>query len=135
MAPDRDGGFRFGRSRMIHCVEIGGSLIKDGGPDADGLVPEIGRVPTPGTDFPAFVDALRTGIEAMPSDGRSAVSISLAGISAEETGRAVVATGPCLNGLRREAELTSLVARAVRAPPAGGCFRAGAADTRRGAGE
>lgn len=118
---------------MIHCFDIGGSFIKYGVPDADGLVPEIGRIPTPGADFTAFVDALRTGIEAMPHDGPGAVSISLAGISDEETGRAVVANVPCLNGRRLEAELSSLLARPVRITNDADCFAL--AEAHRGVGQ
>ena len=81
---------------MIACFDIGGSFIKYGTPDADGLVPELGRVKTPGNDYEGFVAALSEAIAVLP--GRvHMVSISIAGIIAAD-GKAVIANIPCLNG-------------------------------------
>ena len=82
---------------MIACFDIGGSFIKYGVPDANGLVPEMGRVKVPANDYDAFVAALKAAMDEMagPID---LVSIAVAGFVAPETGRAVIANIPCLNG-------------------------------------
>lgn len=82
---------------MIACFDIGGSFIKYGVPGADGLVPELGRVSVPANDYDAFVDALKTAIAAMPAP-IDIVSIAIAGFVDPETGRAIIANIPCLNG-------------------------------------
>ncbi len=82
---------------MIACFDIGGSFIKYGVPDADGLVPERGRVKVPANDYDAFVAALKAAIAEMPGP-IEIVSIAVAGFVDPETGRAVIANIPCLNG-------------------------------------
>ena len=43
---------------MNACFDIGGSFIRCGTPDADGLVPEPGRVKAPGDDYAGLLAAL-----------------------------------------------------------------------------
>ena len=75
---------------MILCFDIGGSTIKAAHAYAPDDVRPLERVPTPGTDFDAFVAALRGFIEAAP-EFPARVAISIAGVADPETGVARVA--------------------------------------------
>ena len=89
---------------MIACFDIGGSFIKFGASTGDGLVPELGRVKTPGDDYEAFVEALRSSIAKMPGTAEL-VAISIAGFIDTETKKAVIANIPCINGRQLNPDL------------------------------
>lgn len=99
---------------MTWCFDIGGSFIKYGVPAESGLVPELGRVKTPGADFDAFAGALKKAIAEMPQSATGIVSLSMAGIADAGEGRAKVANVPCLNGRRLETELAAKLGHPVR---------------------
>lgn len=86
---------------MVTCFDIGGSYIRYAYPADTGPVLEAGRVPTPLSDWPDFVEALR---QCLPPTPGPAV-ISLAGAFDAKTGIADVANIPCLHGRRVAAEL------------------------------
>ncbi len=118
---------------MTCCFDIGGSFIRYGTPDAEGLVPERGRIPTPGKDFAGFVHALSDALADMPGGDGDVVSISLAGFTDVQTGRAVVANVPCLNGRSLEKELSGRLGRQVCITNDADCFAL--AEAQRGAGK
>lgn len=96
---------------MILCFDIGGSAVKIAHAHSLDDIRTIGRVPTPGHDFAAFVAVLLSAIEAAGTQVER-VAISIAGVVDAETGRARVANIPCLDGLRLHEEL----AEALRLP-------------------
>jgi N-acetylglucosamine kinase len=94
---------------MTTCFDIGGSFIRHGRLREDGTVAEIGRVPTPGKDWHAFVDAVADGA----GSGSDPISISLAGAYDERTGYADVANIPCLHKRLVVQDLNSALRRPV----------------------
>lgn len=87
---------------MVTCFDIGGSFIRFAYPSRNGLVQEAGRVSTPLTSWPDFVDAMRS---CLPEHAGPAV-VSLAGAFDERTGLADVANIPCLHGRQVAAGLS-----------------------------
>ncbi len=106
---------------MIACFDIGGSFIKYGVPEADGLVPELGRVKTPGEDYDAFVAALETAIAAMPGPV-DIVSIAIAGFVDTGSGRAVIANIPSVNQRVLQPDLDKRLGRKVVITNDADCF-------------
>lgn len=94
---------------MITCFDIGGSFIRHGRLGADGTVTEIGRVATPGDDWPAFVSAVEAGAGAVEDP----ISISLAGAYDDRTGIADVANIPCLHKRHVVRDLNAALKRPV----------------------
>lgn len=89
---------------MILCFDIGGTAIKIAhARSADDIVP-MERIPTPGNDYPAFIQVLRNAIDAAP-EPPTGLAFSLAGIVDPDTGRATVANIPCLSGRPLQADL------------------------------
>ena len=82
---------------MILAFDIGGSRIRA----ARNGVP-VGEVPTPLTDYVAFVTALRSFLR---GDERG-VAIAIAGFVDAATGRATIANIPCVSGLMLEDDLS-----------------------------
>lgn len=106
---------------MIVCFDIGGTTIKGAfgsDPRSLDLVP---RVPTPGHDFDAFVDALKSVIDASP-EVPDCVSISIAGIIDPRTQQAVVANIPCLDGRPMQADLEQALGLPVVVANDADCF-------------
>lgn len=95
---------------MVTCFDIGGSFIRYGQPQADGSVPEHGRLPVVGDIWPGFVEQLKSGI-APQNDGP--IVISIAGAFDEATGIADVANIPCLHGRRVARDLSDALNRPV----------------------
>lgn len=93
---------------MILCFDIGGSRIKAALSGADGLR-GLGAVPTPTSDFGAFLAALK---DFVPRSAPAGVAISIAGVVNPETGAIRVANIPCADGL----DLASEVRRALGVP-------------------
>ncbi|MCA3440978.1 MAG: ROK family protein [Rhodobacter sp.] len=94
---------------MILCFDIGGSRIKAGRAEADGVVVPLGAVPTPLDDFAGFVQAL-SGFAGAWTQG---IAISIAGVVDPDSGRIKVANIPCLNGRDLAAELGRALQRPV----------------------
>ena len=115
---------------MIACFDIGGSFIKFGTPDTDGLVPELGRVKTPGDDYAAFVAALRAAVAVLPGQV-PVVSLSIAGFI-DADGKAVIANIPCLNGRALISDLATELGREVVITNDADCFAL--AESRHGVG-
>ena len=90
---------------MILCFDIGGSAIKIAEAHALTDIRPMGRVPTPGQDWDAFVGVLRAAI-AGASVRPARLAFSIAGAIDPDTGRANVANIPCLTGhpLRHDLE-------------------------------
>ena len=82
---------------MILAFDIGGSRIRAA---RNGVA--VGEVPTPLTDYAAFVTALRGFLR---GDERG-VAIAIAGFVDAATGRATVANIPCVSGLYLQDDLS-----------------------------
>ncbi len=117
---------------MTLCFDIGGSFIKYGRVRDDGLVPELGRVPTPVHDFNAAVAAMREAIAEM--GGAGAVSCSITGIVDPANGRSVIANVPCFDGIALEDALGAALDRPVRVTNDADCFALAEARLGRGRG-
>ena len=89
---------------MILCFDIGGTAIKIAHAYARDDIRPMGRVPTPATDYAAFVAALRTAIAKAPVQPERA-AFSIAGVIDPDSGLATVANIPCLTGRRLQADL------------------------------
>ncbi len=85
---------RGGWQAMILCFDIGGSRIKAGLADADGVRP-LGAVPTAVDDLDGFV----AGLARFMQPGVRGVAISIAGVVEPETGIGRVANIRCIDGL------------------------------------
>lgn len=106
---------------MIACFDIGGSYIKFGVPDAEGLVPELGRVRVPAEDYDALVRALDDAIASIPGPVE-VVSISIAGFIDTRSGKAVIANIPSLNGRVLQPDLDERLGRKVVITNDADCF-------------
>lgn len=104
---------------MIDCFDIGGTYIRHGRMKPDGSIAEDARVKTPADDWPAFMEAIHSCLDAEPI---VPVSISLAGAYDRRTGKARVANIPCLDGRKAEDELAAALKRPVRITNDADCF-------------
>jgi N-acetylglucosamine kinase len=107
------------RALPVTCFDIGGSFIRYGQLQTDGMVPELGRVATPREDFAAFVTALRAAVQ---QTGAKAISISIAGAFDTRSGIADVANIPCLTGRRVVDDLTDHLGLPVLLTNDADCF-------------
>jgi len=114
----------------VTCFDIGGTFIRYGESRADGLVQEAGRMPVPADDWDAFVAAIKTGVTA--TNGKS-VSISITGSYDPDTGLAVVANLPCIDGRLFATELSTLLDLPVLVTNDADCFAL--AEAHHGAGQ
>lgn len=90
---------------MIVCFDIGGTAIKGALAYSPEDIRPLPRQATPIHDFGAFVAVLKSVI-ALAEEVPQCVALSIAGIIDPETGRAVVANVPCIDGrpLREDLE-------------------------------
>lgn len=114
----------------VTCFDIGGTFIRFGQSRADGLVQEAGRMPVPSDDWSAFVAAIQAGVSA--TSGQS-VSISITGSYDPDTGHAVVANLPCVDGRIFARELSDLLDIPVLVTNDADCFAL--AEAHHGAGQ
>lgn len=91
---------------MILCFDIGGTAIKVAEAFSPTDIRPQGRVPTPAQDYPAFVAALKTAVDAA-SLRPERLAFSIAGVIDPDTGLATVANIPCLTGRRLQADLAA----------------------------
>ena len=118
---------------MIVCFDIGGSTIKGAlVDDPQKISPEL-RIPTPGTDFEAFVLALQSVI-AKAKTPPQRVSISIAGFQHPKTGLGIVANIPCLHGRPIAADLEKALSLPVTIANDADCFAIAEAEFGAGAG-
>lgn len=106
---------------MIVCFDIGGTAIKGAvatGPDD---IRQFPRIPTPASDFEAFVAALRTVIDAAGGQP-DCIALSIAGIIDPDTGCAVVANIPCIHGRPLAADLEAALKLPVVVANDADCF-------------
>ncbi|NHF73290.1 ROK family protein [Paracoccus xiamenensis] len=106
---------------MILCFDIGGSAIKSAYAYSPDDVRPQDRVPTPGTDFDAFIRVLNDAIAAAPVLPER-VAISIAGVVDPDTGAARVANIPCLNGRKLHADLEQALGLPVDLANDADCF-------------
>jgi len=92
------------KSHTIICFDIGGSAIKCAGAAEDGQVGPLRRVPTPTSDFAAFVAAM-TALIASSGAAPQGVAISIAGVIDPADGRIKCANIPCIDGRTLAADL------------------------------
>ncbi len=114
---------------MILCFDIGGSRIKAALSDGRARPTPLGDVPTPATDFGAFLAALRGFAHGRDLRG---VAIAIAGVVAPETGRITVANIPCADGRVLRAEVQAALHLPVLVLNDADCFAL--AEARQGAG-
>ena len=98
---------------MILAFDIGGSRIRA----ARNGVP-VGEVPTPLTDYAAFVTALRGFLR---GDERG-VAIAIAGFVDTATGRTTIANIPCVSGLYLQDDLSDALSLPVLVLNDADCF-------------
>jgi len=115
---------------MIACFDIGGSAIKYARASSADQLGALRRVPTPTTDFAAFVAVMADLIGA---DGAvDGVAIALAGVIDPAHGRIQCANIPCLHGRTLAADLAAALGRPVWIANDADCFAL--AEARAGAG-
>ncbi|MGV8936669.1 MAG: ROK family protein [Allorhizobium sp.] len=106
---------------MIICFDIGGTAIKGAAAFSPDDVRAFTRLPTPGNDFNAFVDTLKSVI-AQGGCTPGCVSISIAGVIDPDTNRAIVANIPCVHGRPLAADLTAALGLPVIIANDADCF-------------
>jgi len=89
---------------MIISFDIGGTAVKSAVVHSIEAIEPVRRVPTPTTDFTAFVDSLRGFIRAA-GEKPDCVAISIAGVLDPESRKAICANIPCVHGRRLEDDL------------------------------
>jgi len=115
---------------MIACFDIGGSAIKYARASSADQLGALRRVPTPTTDFAAFVAVMADLIGA---DGAvDGIAIALAGVIDPAHGRIQCANIPCLHGRTLAADLAAALSRPVWIANDADCFAL--AEARAGAG-
>ena len=115
---------------MIACFDIGGSAIKYARASSADQLGALRRVPTPTTDFAAFVAVMADLIGA---DGAvDGIAIALAGVIDPAHGRIQCANIPCLHGRTLAADLAAALGRPVWIANDADCFAL--AEARAGAG-
>nr|WP_321980511.1 ROK family protein [uncultured Cohaesibacter sp.] len=118
---------------MIVCFDIGGSTIKGALVDDPQKISPEPRIPTPGTDFEAFVSALQSVI-AKAKTPPQRVSISIAGFQHPKTGLGIVANISCLHGRPIAADLEKALGLPVTIANDADCFAIAEAEFGAGAG-
>jgi N-acetylglucosamine kinase len=83
---------------MPVCFDIGGTNIRSGWPDQDGVVQIAGQRATPGESLDAFLTAMVEMVKEAPAAQRDFVAISIAGFADPKTGALTIANIPCLKG-------------------------------------
>ncbi len=83
---------------MPVCFDIGGTNIRSGWPDQDGIVQIAGKRPTPGDSLDGFLTAMVEMVQEAPTAQRDYVAISIAGFADPKTGALTIANIPCLKG-------------------------------------
>jgi N-acetylglucosamine kinase len=119
------------KSHTIICFDIGGSAIKCAGAADDGQVGPLRRVPTPTSDFDAFVAAMRALIDSAGAVPRG-VAISIAGVIDPADGRIKCANIPCIDGRTLASDLEDAFNLPVWIANDADCFAL--AETQAGAG-
>ncbi|GGH37463.1 N-acetylglucosamine kinase [Cribrihabitans marinus] len=94
---------------MICAFDIGGSKIAAALVDEDLSPRPLGRVATPTTDYPAFLDAVRR----LVPQAATAAALSVAGIVEPAAGRVRAANIPCLQGRDVAGDLSARLGRPV----------------------
>lgn len=116
---------------MILAFDIGGSAMKGAyGRGPRNLVP-IDQVPTPATDFDAFVEVIAQAIAKAP-EPVTAVAISITGVIDRHTGHMICANVGCIHGIDLAAGLTARLGMDVTIANDADCFAL--AEARLGAG-
>jgi N-acetylglucosamine kinase len=103
----------------VTCFDIGGTFLRYGALDGDGMVAEAGRCPVPSEDWAAFREAIATGVS---QTGGDAVSISITGSYDPSDGRANVANLPCVHGRLFADELSEHLGKPVHVTNDADCF-------------
>ena len=97
---------------MPVCFDIGGTNIRSGWPDRDGIVQIAGKCATPGDSLEAFLDALVAMVQCAPPEQQDFVAISITGFVNPQTGLLTIANIPCL----KDKNLTELLTARVQVP-------------------
>lgn len=107
---------------MILCFDIGGSTIKAAlARSADDLTP-LGRVPTPLTDFDAFVAAIAQFAADASIDSETPIAISVTGVVDPLDGRVTCANIPCIDGRQLADDLQQRLGRRALVANDADCF-------------
>ncbi|MBB4009933.1 ROK family protein [Allorhizobium taibaishanense] len=106
---------------MIVCFDIGGTTIKGAIAYSPEDIRPVPRQPTPGDDFEAFVDVLRSVISEA-EDAPLCVSLSICGVIDPDTRRAIVANIPCIHGRLLQQDLETALGLPVLIANDADCF-------------
>jgi N-acetylglucosamine kinase len=98
---------------MITCLDIGGSGIKGALAASTSEFTSLGRVPTPLSDWPAFVAAIRQMVDTGGAPANSPVAIAITGVIDPATGIIKCANIPAIDGRPLAADLGAELGRQV----------------------
>lgn len=107
---------------MITCFDIGGTTIKGATALTPDQLTQLGRVPTPRDDFPAFVAAISGLVAAGDAPGGAPVAISVTGVVDPADGHVTCANIPCIDGRNLAADLEARLGRKVFVANDADCF-------------
>ena len=105
-------------------VDLGGTKIEAVALDSGGAIRHRQRIPTPGGDYAATVEAVATLVESTEREleGRATVGVATPGARSRASGFIKNANSTCLNGRALKEDLESRLAREVRIENDANCF-------------
>ncbi len=107
---------------MLHCFDIGGSMIKGGVARSPDDIRPTRRAATPLHDFDAFVAAIGGIVAAHGGKPGAPVIIAIAGVVDPETHRIACANIPCIHGRDLAGDLGAALGRRVAVVNDADCF-------------
>jgi N-acetylglucosamine kinase len=108
-------------SRMILCLDIGGSMIKSAVATSPDDIRILDRHPTPLTDYMAFQAVLRDLLASLPARP-DCLSISMTGVIDPDTGIITCVNIPCIDQHRLQSDLERAFAIPVFIANDADCF-------------
>ncbi len=107
---------------MITCFDIGGSTIKAATATTPHDIVAMGRVPTPLSDFDAFVAAIAAFVEEGGAPPAAPIAISVTGVVDPQSGIVTCANIPCIDGRNLADDLGKKLGRPVLVANDADCF-------------
>ncbi|WP_249406352.1 ROK family protein [Rhizobium sp. CFBP 13726] len=118
--------FTTGNVKPVFCADIGGSFIKFAVSPKPGVIEPLERVPTPASDWDAFVAALSDLIarhaHRVEDNDSTPLALSITGIVDPKTGVSIAANIPCITGRPVAAKLSARLGRPVVAANDADCL-------------
>ncbi|MDO3381112.1 ROK family protein [Gilvimarinus algae] len=97
---------------MPVCFDIGGTNIRSGWPDGEGIVQISGQCATPGDSLERFLSALTEMVQSAPAEQQDFVAISITGLVHPKTGALTIANIPYL----KDQNLSELLRARINLP-------------------